>query len=459
MASSTKLSPDFERQMKEQLGSAYLDFSRSLEVPSPVSIRLNPGKIHCYSGTPVPWCSTGYYLPERPVFTLDPLFHAGTYYVQEASSMFLEQVVIQAGLTKKPLRVLDLCAAPGGKSTHLLSLLHPESLVVANETIRARASILCENLQKWGCPNTVVTANDPHDFKPLPGFFDVILVDAPCSGEGLFRKDEHARNEWSPAHVQFCCRRQQRILEDVWSSLKENGILIYSTCTYNELENETTLSRVMEHFSTEPIELKADKKWNLVKSSGPGSGYRFYPHRVDGEGLFIAALRKTDRHPETRIKIKEHLPAARHELKARLANWLDVPDQFYFFHHRHTTGFLPLPLQQDVQFLMQHLHVLQAGTPLATVKQDKLIPEPAAALSVHVNKRAFPSLELQPVEALNYLRKEAVQSQPGLSGFALVTHKNIPLGWVNALHNRVNNLYPSAWRIRMQGKFAFSAFH
>jgi 16S rRNA C967 or C1407 C5-methylase (RsmB/RsmF family) len=239
---SESFHPDFKKQMSDLLGQQYADFSRSMQQPVPVSIRINPQKGSSVSGTSVPWCSSGFYLTERPVFTLDPAFHAGAYYVQEASSMFLEQIIHVISKEKR-LRVLDLCAAPGGKSTHLLSLLPPESLLVANEVIRSRASILIENLQKWGYPNAVVTSNDPRDFRKLFGFFDVILVDAPCSGEGLFRKDEEARKEWSLDAVHVCVGRQRRILEDIWPALKAGGLLIYCTCTFNERETEENLGR------------------------------------------------------------------------------------------------------------------------------------------------------------------------------------------------------------------------
>jgi len=230
--------PAFEQRMRPHLDKSWEEFEQAHQQFPPVSIRFNPKKAHSpIDLTIIPWTSHGYYLGERPSFTLDPLFHAGSYYVQEASSMFLEQAFLQAVDRTKPINVLDLCAAPGGKSTHLLSLMNKESLLVTNEVIRSRASTLAENIQKWGYDNVAVTNNDPQDFKRLSGFFDVIVVDAPCSGEGLFRKDPGAMGQWSTDNVALCARRQQRILNDVWPALKEGGILIYSTCTYNELEN------------------------------------------------------------------------------------------------------------------------------------------------------------------------------------------------------------------------------
>src|SRR5260221_14470615 len=216
----------FAQRMQMQLQQYWKEFLSAHEQPSPNSIRINPLKINRKELENIPWTDFGYYLEQRPSFTFDPLFHAGSYYVQEASSMFLEQALKQTVDLSRPLKVLDLCAAPGGKSTHLLSLLNDQSLLVSNETIRSRATVLSENIQKWGSNNVVVTNNDPEDFQRLEGFFDVIVVDAPCSGEGLFRKDPNAVNEWSEEHIELCVVRQQRIINQVWPSLKKNGVLI-----------------------------------------------------------------------------------------------------------------------------------------------------------------------------------------------------------------------------------------
>ena len=220
---------DFSLRMKSLLGEAWPAFAEAHLRPSPTSIRLNPFKKLVQKSEHIPWCEGGYYLEKRPAFTFDPLLHAGAYYVQEASSMFLEQALKQAADLSKSLRVLDACAAPGGKSTHLLSLINNSSLLVSNEVIKTRATILAENICKWGTVNAVVTQNDPEDFSKLTGFFDVVLVDAPCSGEGLFRKDPKAMNEWSDENARLCSLRQQRIINHIWPTLKTNGILIYST--------------------------------------------------------------------------------------------------------------------------------------------------------------------------------------------------------------------------------------
>ena len=242
--------PDaFAAQMQQQLGSDYEAFAAALATPPPVSIRLNPRKpaVDIVGLTPVPWCAEGFYLPSRPVFTLDPLFQAGAYYVQEASSMLLAEAIRQTVGKRKPyagqapLKALDLCAAPGGKSTLLASALPPHSVLVCNEVIRSRVPVLRENIDKWGYANVVVSHHDPDDFAPLAGFFDLVMIDAPCSGEGLFRKDPKAMNEWSPEHVMLCAARQGRILAASAPLVAEDGWLIYSTCTYNDAENRQAM--------------------------------------------------------------------------------------------------------------------------------------------------------------------------------------------------------------------------
>ncbi|HEX8060200.1 MAG TPA: RsmB/NOP family class I SAM-dependent RNA methyltransferase, partial [Cyclobacteriaceae bacterium] len=291
---TSKIPEAFERRMT--LRGDFIEFKKALSEEPVSSIRINRLKKPNLAGEHVSWCSTGIYLPERPVFTLDPNFHAGAYYVQEASSMFLEQAVKSSVDLSKPLRVLDLCAAPGGKSTHLLQLISNESLLVSNEVIRSRAMILSENIQKWGKSNVIVTNNDPKDFTELNGYFDLIVVDAPCSGEGLFRKDEDAMQEWSDENVNLCSLRQRRILADVWPALKENGVLIYCTCTYNEAENENNLKWLSEQKDIELIDLP---HFPGVEKT---TGYRFMPHKVKGEGFFIAAVRKKSQERSIRLR-------------------------------------------------------------------------------------------------------------------------------------------------------------
>ena len=438
--------------MREQLGSAFPDFLLSLQEPSPVSVRLHPLK---HKGgareQPVPWSRSGAYLDIRPRFTLDPLFHGGQYYVQEASSMFLEQAFLQTVDTNLPLNVLDLCAAPGGKSTHLLSLMNGNGLLVSNETIRTRASILSENIQKWGYANAIVTSNDPADFKRLHGFFDVMVVDAPCSGEGLFRKDPEAMNEWSPDNVMLCASRQKRILSDAWDALKKNGILIYSTCTYNETEDEDNLRWLKENHRVDFVEITTDPAWGITTIRENGVvAYRFYPHLTRGEGFFLSVMRKTESTEPLLIKNKSSLAVPAKKIRERLHDWM-IPEAgpVRYFQFQDLLFFCAESKSREVEFLLQHLKIMYAGTNLARIKHEKLIPEHALALSVDLNKANFPAVAVSQEDALKYLRKDVLQLEGETPGFTLLTYNDLPIGWVNILSNRVNNMYPSDWRIRM----------
>lgn len=444
----------FEQRMRKHLGEKWQEFATVHEEPSPVSIRINPAKLkHSPSTSPIPWASTGFYLDDRPSFTLDPTFHAGSYYVQEASSMFLEQAFLQSINQTKSLNVLDLCAAPGGKSTHLVSLMNKQSLLVSNEVIRLRASILAENVQKWGYDNVVVTNNDPQDFQRLPGFFDVVVVDAPCSGEGLFRKDPKAMQEWSPDNVVLCSKRQRRILSDIWPALKQGGILIYSTCTYNESENEDNLKWLKKEHDVEFIPLKLEEKWGVeVVEHAAIYGYHLFPHNVKGEGFFLSVIRKKTEAPESRMKHKNSLTGPSKKIVEQLYPWLLQPEEKTFIIRNDQIQFFPKNKTAEIEFLAKTTYIITAGTVLASVKHDKLIPDHPSALSIELNKENFNMLEVNLPEALQFLRKEALQLKSVTKGFALVSYKNLLLGWVNVLDNRMNNLYPSDWRIRMTDK-------
>ena len=447
------LPQEFEEAMHKQLGSSFSTFAESLKGSPSVSIRLNPNK----NGSPkglaeIPWSQHGRYLKERPIFTLDPLLHGGAYYVQEASSMFLEQAFLQSVGQTIPINVLDLCAAPGGKSTHLLSLMNNQSLLVSNEVIRSRASILSENIQKWGHCNAVVTNNDPEDFQKLQGFFDVIVVDAPCSGEGLFRKDPDAMKEWSTANVELCSKRQRRILSDVWPALKQHGILIYSTCTYNEKENEENLAWLVNEKKAESLKLKVENDWQIEEVDTNGIwGYRFYPHKTKGEGFFLSVMRKTKEEDEHNIKSRPTFVSPSSKILSQLKDWIHHPEEKTFINRNDQFQFFPKNKTHEIELLAKNLYLLSAGTVIATAKHEKLIPEHPLAMSIEVNKENFNLLDLELVEALRYLRKETLSIQPGKKGFSLMSYQGIPLGWANVLDKRINNLYPSDWRIRMSG--------
>lgn len=443
--------------MQKQLQEDWQSFVNAHQIPSPTSIRINPKKMPRITQMDtdssillekIPWTDFGYYLNARPSFTFDPLFHAGAYYVQEPSSMLLEQVLTQTDLNQ-PIRILDLCAAPGGKSTHLLSLISNQSLLVSNETIRSRATILAENICKWGNINAVVTNNDPDDFQRLNGFFDVIVIDAPCSGEGLFRKDSEAMTEWSEENATLCSSRQQRILSQVWPALKQNGILIYSTCTYNKNENERNLVSLIESDKAESIKLKVGSDWGVQEIEDRGViGYQCFPHKVKGEGFFFSVIRKTEEEDEIGIRSKKIFEFPPRKITDRLSSWFKKPDGVAFISQEDLILALPQENIDAIAFLSKNLRVIQKGTAIGTVKHDKLIPEHAFALSNEINVGSFPSIELTLDQTISYLRKDSLNFGSDKTGFTLVTFQGTPIGWLNQLGNRSNNLYPSNWRIR-----------
>jgi 16S rRNA C967 or C1407 C5-methylase (RsmB/RsmF family)/NOL1/NOP2/fmu family ribosome biogenesis protein len=443
----------FEEQMVQKLGDEFQSFRQSLEEHAPVSVRINPRKRNNIASTDgVSWSAFGFYLHERPKFTFDPLFHAGTYYVQEASSMFLEQV-FKYHIADPSLRILDLSAAPGGKSTHILSLISENSILVSNEVIRSRANILAENLLKWGYPNSIVTNNDPQDFGRVEGFFDVIVVDAPCSGEGMFRKEPDSISEWSPDNVNLCSGRQKRILADVWPALKENGILIYSTCTYNSMENEENLKWISENHEVEFLSIPLEKEWGVAESIESNvKGYRFFPHRVKGEGFFISVIRKKESTRDYHGKVKRTLTPVTKKIRESVSSWIKDSEQFEFFQHQDYVLIFPKDHVDSLEIVKQNLRLVQAGTTIASTKHDKIIPEHGSALSVYLNDSEINSMELTFEQAIQYLRRETFGWIDQPRGFQLMKFQGVPLGWINSLGNRFNNLYPMDWRIRTQSK-------
>ena len=443
---------DFCEKIKVLLNDEYDQFLSAIATPESVSIRLNRRKVSALPTLePVAWCGDGYYLDRRPTFTFDPLFHAGAYYVQEASSMFLAQAVGQ--LLSAPVKALDLCAAPGGKSTLLLGSLPQGSLLVANEVIKSRAQVLNDNIKKWGSPNTVVTSRDPSRFARLEGYFDFILADVPCSGEGMFRKDADAIAEWSAANVELCAARQQRIIKEVWPALKPGGLLVYSTCTYNTKENEENIDWICRELGAETVELTVDNEWNICGAlKGRRHCYRFFPHRVKGEGFFLSVLRKNGNAPEE-SKAAPSAKAAKEWGKAIPAfphrDWLREPRRLAFEATEQEITAYPEVLKEDMLFLNKQLRPLSSGLQVATLKGREWAPSHALALSPDFNHSAFTTAELDLDEAIRYLRRDTIQLPDDLAvGYVLVTYKNIPLGWVKNIGRRSNNLYPQEYRIR-----------
>ncbi len=426
----------------------------ALHSPGPVSIRINPDK---YPGrpnlAPVPWSPQGYYLPERPLFALDPLWHGGAYYVQEASSMFLS-FLLRHLLPDQPLRALDLCAAPGGKSTLMATELPAGSLLIANEMVRSRASILSENIIKWGKPGVWVSHNEPRAFAPLENYFDLILVDAPCSGEGLIRRDPDALDEWSPAQVKQCVHRQQHIFDTIWPALKPGGWLLYSTCTFNPDENEHNLRRFIEK-----TDAKARSEiptlavsWGILTTETAGvPAYRFFPHRLQGEGFFITAIQKPGE-PQTvklpKIRRNTWLPATREEKQA-LRGWLKEETDQLLLKNGKVIHAMPAERVADFEFLNAHLKLAYGPVPVAEPKGKEMVPRAELAFYTELNPAHFHTSPLSLEEALRYLRKEELLPE-SIPGWNLARYQNVALGWFKRLPQRINNYYPVDWRLRMQ---------
>ncbi|NDW18027.1 rRNA cytosine-C5-methyltransferase [Dysgonomonas sp. 216] len=450
------LPPQFIERTKPLLGEEWDAFENALTEETPISIRLNSMKYNqpLKNNERVGWCHTGYYLPKRPKFTFDPLFHAGCYYPQEASSMFVEQAFRQCMANKDGLKVLDLCAAPGGKSTLLMSLLSDNSLLVSNEVIRSRANILSENITKWGKANNIVTNNDPSEIGKLTSFFDLILVDAPCSGEGMFRKDETALSEWSEANVQLCKERQQRIVADIWNALKPGGMLIYSTCTYNADENEDNVLWFCENLGASPIELAIVESWNITGAlKGNLPVYRFLPHKTKGEGFFLAVIQKNaDEEPTGNLKTKnksKDRKGKKTQLDGIYKDYILNSANYAFFQENDNWKAIPEQFAAEYEMVSSMLRVVSGGVQLGTLKGKDFIPAHSLAMSSEINKETFPSYELDWKTAIAYLRKETIvldHSAP--KGYVLVCYMNVPLGFVKNIGNRANNLYPQEWRIR-----------
>lgn len=426
-------------EVEERLPLAFTDYTRSLfgddlyhtflkglGETAPVSIRLNPFKLtettHKVNPElnpqPISWCKEGYWLDTRPNFTFDPLLHAGAYYVQEASSMFLSHVLQH--LVKQPVMALDLCAAPGGKTTCARASLPIGSFLFSNEPIGKRAQILAENVQKFGHEGVAVTNNYPRDYKKTKLGFDVIIADVPCSGEGMFRKDPQSIEEWSPQNVENCWQLQRSIIADIWDNLKPGGILIYSTCTFNAHEDEENIAWILNEYDAELLSVPTEEAWNItgslidnpLKDGREFPVYRFIPGKTRGEGIFMAIIRKRGENNALNSKTT-----------------IDVDKAITEAH--------------------KHLRILSHGVKKGMQKGKNVIPDHTLALSFSTDKSAYPNVEVDYQTAIAYLRHEAiVLSSDAPRGIVLLTYKGYSIGFAKNLGNRANNLYPQEWRIK-----------
>lgn len=429
-------------------------FLRGLETNPRWSVRLHPHREghDLELANPVPWCDGGYYLNQKPQYTLNPLFHAGNFYPQEASSMFLCHLLENiAGYLPEAPSVLDLSAAPGGKSTLIASWLNGKGMLVSNEVIRSRAWILHENMTKWGFSNVVVTNNDPVDFKPLTGFFDLLVIDAPCSGEGMFRKDMAAADQWSVQNADLCAQRQRRIVMDAWNSLDEDGILVYSTCTFNPGENEENMQWLLTQADAECVRVNVKPEWNITTVGfGGGEGYAFYPHRTEGEGFFVAIFQKKessgravtnrlkkDKNSKNKRQVK--LPAS---LFNNAANLVTVE-------HQNKLLMMPVSIATAFDTLSSSLNVLNAGIHAGEMVRNEFVPSPFLPFSLDYNRDFYPIADVNREEALRFFKGEWSAAVPSQNGWHVVRYKGSSLGFIKVIGARVNNYYPKEWRIRM----------
>lgn len=468
----------FSVQMRKAIGNdEYMRLESALDGEPEVSVRINeakcssrPGLLDLAGAERVPWSQAGYYLKSRPKFTFDPLLHAGMYYVEEPSSMFVEQAFTTAKSMLPLHRVLDLCAAPGGKSTLLRGLMEKGDLLVSNEPVAKRTAILSENMTKWGDPDVAVTCNYPEAFAGLEGYFDLILADVPCSGEGMFRKDMQAREEWSAKAVENCALRQREIIGSVWNALRGGGFLIYSTCTFNRNEDEDNVQWIAETLGAEIVQVKTQDSWNISGDMAGGNAdvYHFFPHRTRGEGFFLALLRKKAEECHAADNLKKIVCRNKPEVNGDFAHFLRNSEDFGFYAEDSTIYARRNELCGDYALLQRHLNVVTAGIPVATEKQGKrnfgkdgrnkkkntgnyadFTPAQGLAMSTELDCKAFEQVETDYANAIKYLRGETLTPERQYQrGYVLVTYRGVPLGFANNVGTRLNNAYPQAWRIR-----------
>ena len=454
---------DFTTRMQEELGEDFKLLEAALQEKPPVSIRYNPLKKTQPENDlpPVPWSRHGFYLPTRPDFYKDPLIFAGAYYVQEASSMFIDRILQGITTPSQSLKILDLCAAPGGKSTLIATAMPEGSLLVSNEIVAKRAIPLAENLMRWGNENVLVSNNNPQDFEILREFFDVILVDAPCSGEGMFRKDPKVAGLWNKNTPMACAQRQEQILESVDKMLKPGGHLIYSPCTFAKEENEDQITRLVQEENYKALPVTINPEWQVTEiNSETTSGqsiyaYRFYPHKTQGEGFFAACLQKGgEDYGNRRIKLPKKLAKSQQDFKmlpkkylSEIESWINEPSNFAFILEGELVYALPRNYFSEIKLLSKVLRVKLKGVELGKLKNNKFIPAHPLAMSRILHPK-IPSLDLDYEQAVHYLKKQEVVAETKLKGWAITAYQKVPLGWCKVLPNRINNYYPSELRIR-----------
>jgi 16S rRNA C967 or C1407 C5-methylase (RsmB/RsmF family)/NOL1/NOP2/fmu family ribosome biogenesis protein len=442
------LPKEFVERMEAQLGGEAEAFFASLDTPSPTSIRLHhlKGKSSFAYEASVPWCSNGRYLSTRPAFHLDPHWHAGAYYVQEASSMVLDHVVKQLALDTQPRIWLDLCAAPGGKTGILASHLGPGDVLVANEVVGQRRSILRENLTRAGYLNTLITGENASSFQEP--FADIILIDAPCAGEGMMRKEPEAIRQWTPALVNSCSHLQKEIVTNAARSLKENGYLIYSTCSYSMEENINNILYFIQEFQLHPVRVAFPEQWGVITIQEEGAiGYQLYPHKVKGEGLFMAVLKNTSP-AETRYR-KFKKPFNLFETPPEwLASHLAEPENMLVRKNNPQLQMITVQAETKANEVLMHLPRAEVLAEAGELKGKDFVPAHYMAMAGFQGAR-YEIIDLELSGALDYLER-TVQSLPAdrKPGWYLCRFEGTLLGWVKYTPQGWKNHYPMNWRLR-----------
>ena len=420
----------------QRLGESPLFDPKVLNAGSPpdTSIRIHPDKWMAPTDAweQVPWCKDGFYMPNRPTFHLDPLFHAGAYFVEDAATMFLAHVLLHLGLDKRAVKALDICAARGANTTLMNSTLHPQSLIVANEIIESNVPGLLTNLIRWGLPNTIVATNESSSFNRVGAFFDLVVVDVP--GSGLLPKN-----------------RQQTLLADSLSCLVDEGYLVFSTSSDTDEENKELIDWLLSHYPLKCVEIPLDASWDVETLQSPlrgGTGSRIYRHRRKEEGLFMSVFQKSD--PGARSTTFDQKVYIDDHIDPSIPSWVKEPSSFFTFTHGEKTYLFPKEYALDLLFLKQHLSVRRAGVALGNGANKELIPDHELAVSVLLH----PSIKRVDVDlpaAQNYLRKNSMEMdwfkdlEPG---WYVISYLNIPFGWVKTLKGgRIQNCFPEDWRI------------
>lgn len=450
---SLPLPEEFVSIVQQQLGDESEALLEALNDPPVNSIRLHPhkGMADFEDMEQIPWSVPGRFLKERPGYFKDPLWHAGAYYVQEASSMLTEAVLSRVMTPGQPCVALDLCASPGGKSTHLLSVLPEGSVLVSNEVIAGRLSQLRENLQRWGNPHVVLTNLDPSDMGKSGLLFDLIWVDAPCSGEGLFRKEPEWRAGWTLQNVDLCAKRQKRILSDILPNVKDGGILAFSTCTINDRENRDNAEYLGSLPGFEPVKLSFPEEWGIAAYEwNHAYGYQCFPHKFRGEGFFFSVFRKSG---NVRGNILRTTPT-RHWKKVEKAK-LDVLKPFiadfdnyqYYENDKNECRAVPKAVEDILWNIANNVQVRSIGVHIGHFKNLVFLPSHDLAMSTLLSPD-IPGIEVDMETARQYLKKASDIHFDKTPGWYMLRYKGVPLGWVKVLQGRTNNYYPMDWRLR-----------